>query len=358
MAGDGGYLDWNATGPMRPEVRLAVGEAEGRYWANPSAPHGAGRAARAAVDRARTQVAAWLDRDPRQLVFTSGATEANALALTGLRTTARPLVAVSAVEHPSVLAHGDWRIPVDAAGRVLVAALDRWLVEAGGRVAVVSVMAANNETGVLQPLDDVARCCAAHRVPLHVDATQCFGRVDAPRHGDLVTVSPHKGGGPKGVGALVVDREIRALLPGGPQERGRRAGTENVPAIVGFAAAAQLAGVLDAGARDGLEAACIAAGGRILGAGAPRLPNTVAALFDAPGDLVVMALDMAGFAVSTGSACASGAPGTSHVVAAMGQDGVPVRFSTGFSTGDVTGAAEAIREVVAQVEAACGSSQP
>lgn len=352
------YLDWNATGPMRPAVRQAVHEAEGRYWANPSSPHGEGRAARAAVDRARDQVAAWLGRDPRQVVFTSGATEANATALRGLRTSARPRVAVSAVEHSSVLAHGDWFIPVDGDGCVDVGALDRWLAAEAAGVAAVSVMAANNETGVLQPLDDVWDCCRGHGVPLHVDATQCFGRVPFPGQGDLVTISAHKGGGPKGVGALVVDRDLAPLLPGGPQERGRRAGTENVPAIVGFGVAATLAGTLDAAGRDALEAACRTAGGRILGAGVPRLPNTVAALFEAPGDLVVMALDIRGFGASTGSACASGAPGTSHVLAAMGLEGVPVRFSTGFATGDVRPAAEAIREVVAQVEGACVSSQP
>jgi cysteine desulfurase len=339
---------------MRPEVIAAMSDALARQWGNPSSPHAEGRAAAAAVDEARRRVAAWVHRDPREVIFTSGATESNALALRGLRTTERPMVVASAVDHPSVVAHADWRVPCDARGVVLLDQLDEVLDDMGHRIAVVSVLAANNETGVLQPIAEIADRCRRHGVPFHCDATQQFGRIMGPIDADLVTLSCHKGGGPKGAGALVTQLPLDALLPGGPQERGRRAGTENVAAIIGFGVAAALAGVLDSAPRDALEAACRRLGGRILGEGADRLPNTVAAVFSAPGDLVVMGLDLEGVAASTGSACASGAPGKSHVLAAMGINGVPVRLSTGSDTQGVGLAVAALATVVARVEEACG----
>lgn len=352
------YLDHNATGPMSGAVASVVAEVAAHTWGNPASPHAAGRAAAAVVDRARRQVAGWLQRDVRELVFTSGATEANALALQGLRTPDRPLVLTSAVEHPSALAHADHTIPVDGRGVVDLDALDALLATHGTRTAVVSVMAANNETGVLQPLEAVAERCRAHGIPLHSDATQIFGRMRAPLPAELVTLSGHKGGGPKGVGVLATDRTLAPVLRGGPQNRGMRAGTLAVPLIAGLGAAAEGAGTLDPGPRDALEQACRDLGGRVLGAGAPRLPNTLAVRFAVPGDLLVMALDLAGVQVSTGSACASGAPGRSHVMAAMGVEGVPVRISLGRPPVDVPAVVEVLRQCVHQVEAACGSSQP
>jgi cysteine desulfurase len=343
---------------MSGPVASVVAEVAARTWANPASPHAAGRAAAAIVDRARGQVAGWLGRDPREVVFTSGATEANALALGGLRTPERPLVLASAVEHPSVRAHADLEIPVDARGVVDLEALDALLEEHAPRLALVSVMAANNETGVLQPLEAVARRCRAHRVPLHSDATQVFGRMRMPLPAELVTLSAHKGGGPKGVGALATDRSLAPLLRGGPQNRGMRAGTLAVPLVAGMGAAAERAATLDSAPRDTLESTCMDLGARVLGAGAPRLPNTLAVRFGVPGDLLVMALDLAGVQASTGSACASGAPGRSHVMAAMGEAGVPVRFSFGDTQVDVAAVAEVLRRCVNQVEAACGSSQP
>ena len=351
------YLDHNATGPMRERVAAVVAEVAAGTWGNPASPHAAGRAAAATVDRARGQLASWLGRDTREVVFTSGATEANALVLGGLRTPARPRVLCSAVEHPSVLAHADDTIPVDAQGLVDLAALDALLRDHAGRLALVSVMAANNETGVLQPLHEIAERCRAHGVPLHTDATQVFGRIPPDLPAQLVTLSAHKGGGPKGVGAVITDRTLTPLLRGGPQNRGMRAGTLAVPLIAGFGEAAATAPELRSADRDTLEGACRALGARVLGAGAPRLPNTLAVRFGAPGDLLVMALDLAGIQVSTGSACASGAPGRSHVMAAMAERGVPVRFSFGAEPVDAPAVAEVLRQCVQQVEAACGSSQ-
>ena len=358
MSGLPVYLDHNATGPMSLPVAERVAEVAAGVWANPDSPHRAGRAAAAVVDRAREQVASWLERDPREVVFTSGATEANALALGGLRTPARPLVLASAVEHPSVREHADLEIPVDSDGVVDVDALEELLSHEGARVALVSVMAANNETGVLQPLQAVADCCRRHDVPLHTDATQIFGRTRVDLPADLITVSGHKGGGPKGVGVLFTDRTLEPWMRGGPQNRGMRAGTLAVPLIAGLGEAAARAGVLSAGPRDALEAACVDLGGRVLGGGAARLPNTLAVRFGVPGDLLVMALDLEGVAASTGSACASGAPGRSHVMVAMGVPGVPVRFSFGQAAVDVPAVAEVLRGCLQQVEAACGSSQP
>ena len=351
------YLDHNATGPMRAPVAAVVADAAAHTWGNPASPHRSGRAAAALVDRATRQLAAWLDRDPREVVFTSGATEANALVLRGLRSAGRPMVLASAVEHPSVLAHADETIPVDRDGVVDLPALAALLEARGAQVAVVSVMAANNETGVLQPLEQVAGLCRAHGIPLHSDATQVFGRTAPALPASVVTVSVHKGGGPKGVGAVFTDRVLQPLLRGGPQNRGMRAGTVPVPLVAGLGAAAATVGPLPSADRDALERVCLALGGRVLGGGAERLPNTLAVRFGVPGDLLVMALDLAGVEASTGSACASGAPGRSHVMAAMGEPGVPVRFSFGESPVDVAAVAEVLRQCVLQVEAACGSSQ-
>jgi len=283
-----------------------------------------------AVDRARAQVAAWAGRPPKDVTFTSGATEANATVLCGARTSERPLVVTTAVEHPSVLAWADRTIPVDGRGVVELAALAALLDADGPRVAVVSAMAANNETGVLQPVDEIAGLARAAGALMHIDAVQLPGRARCDLScADAITLSAHKIGGPRGVGALISRVEIPPLLRGGPQERGRRAGTLNTPGIAGMGAAFSRAGVMEAGGRDLLEAACVRLGGEVLGAGAPRLPHTLSVLMPHPGDMLVIALDLEGVAVSTGSACSSGAGTASHVVAAMGRTGVPVRFSLG-----------------------------
>ena len=342
---------------MLSAVRDAVVDAMARLWANPHSPHAAGRDAAIAVDRARSAVGALARRPAQDVIFTSGATEANALALSGLTTAERPERWCSAVEHPSVLAWADQVLPVTAQGLLDLDALDDALAAAADRVAVLSVMAANNETGVLQPLDEVKARVEGTGIVFHCDASQLPGRSLFEVPADLITLSAHKMGGPRGVGALVGLPAPRPLLRGGPQERGRRAGTVNVPGVVGMGVAARLAAEappFDPRPRDRLEAACRALGATIAGEGAPRLPNTTCARFPWPGDLLVAALDLEGIAASTGSACASGAPDHSHVMDAMGLDGVPVRFSLGRDT-DVGAAIAALETVIARMGVACAS---
>jgi cysteine desulfurase len=342
------YLDWNATAPLRPEVRAAVAEAMDR-WGNPSSVHRRGRAARHTIERAREAVAALLgNTDPSGVIFVSGGTEANHLALLG---TCRERVLVSAVEHDSVrsVVPAAEIIPVDPDGLVALDALDR-LLATDPRPALVSVMYANNETGVVQPVADIAALTRRHGALFHCDAVQAAGKValDAGSIGaDLVTLSAHKIGGPPGVGALLVtgDTELAPLLRGGGQERRRRAGTENLPGIAGFAAAAAAAeawvyhrvGAL----RDGLETeiTAIAPEAVVLGAAAPRLPNTSAiAMPGVAAETQVVALDLDGVMVSAGAACSSGKVGPSHVLAAMRVDpeiaASTIRVSLGWSTSE------------------------
>jgi cysteine desulfurase len=347
--GERTYLDWNATAPLRPEARaamLAALDAAG----NPSSVHHEGRAARLLVEQARERVAALVGAEPRNVVFTSGGTEANRMALSkALETPDRKdgfeRLMISAVEHASVRAGGGFaageveEIPVTADGVVDLAALEHRLAELkreGGGPPLVSLMAANNETGVIQPVEAAAALVHAAGGLAHVDAVQVAGRIpfDIGRSGaDLVTISAHKLGGPQGVGALV--RRSDALhfsdppLKGGSQERGARAGTENVAGIAGFGAAAVAAAaalrpdsermrVL----RDRLEAGLVNGPTVIFGHQARRLPNT--SLFAAPGiraETALISLDLDGFAVSSGSACSSGKVTASHVLAAMGVPG-------------------------------------
>lgn len=344
------YLDANATAPLHPAARAATVAALDA--ANPMSPHAAGRDAAMIVDRARSAVGRLVRRDPREVFFTAGATEANTWILSRLRSDARPLVLASAVEHPSVLAWADHTVPVDEDGVVRLDALEALLARHAERLAVVSVMAANNETGVLQPLDEIAARVRAAGLLLHCDATQLPGRLPVAVPADFITLSAHKFGGPKGVGALVAGAAVEALLRGGPQERGLRAGTHNVAGIAGMGAAAEACGTMAAAARDQLQAVCEAHGGRVLGKGAARLPNTLSVLFDQPGDLVVMALDLAGVCASTGSACSSGSAAPSHVVQAMGLSGTPVRLS--LSPGqDVAPVIPILEHVLASLEDAC-----
>ena len=360
------YLDWNATAPARPEAIDAVARAMAEVG-NASSVHRFGRAARKLVEDAREAVAALVGAEPANVIFTSGGTEANNLALRGCGD--RRLI-VSAIEHGAVLAPALMRdpgaviLPVDADGVVDLAALEDALRRAG-KPALVSIMRANNETGVLQPVAEAAAIAHRHGALVHCDAVQAAGKIpfDLKALGvDLASFSAHKLGGPQGVGALVLGRDmpLDAQNIGGGQERGRRSGTENVAGIAGVGAAARAArdGLAERGRiaalRDDLErrTSMIAQDRRVLGAGAPRLPNT--SNLTMPGvkaETQVMALDLEGVAVSAGSACSSGKVSASHVIEAMG---VPedealtaIRVSLGWSStaADVDRFVEAWRTV-------------
>jgi len=343
------YLDWNATTPLRPEAAAAMSEVLARCG-NPSSVHRWGRAARQAIEQARFTVAALLDTPAEGVVFVSGGTEANHLALLG---SGRDRVLVSAVEHDSVLraAPEAERISVDCDGVVVLDTLDR-LVAADPRPALVSVMLANNETGVVQPVAAIGAIARTHGALFHCDAVQAAGKItlDARTIGaDFVTLSAHKLGGPPGIGALVVtgELELTPLLHGGGQECGRRAGTENLVGIAGFAAAAVAAteeiAVYDRvrALRDALESglAAIAPDAVVLGAAAPRLPNTAAiAMPGVAAETQVIALDLDGVMVSAGAACSSGKVGPSHVLEAMGVGpdlvGSTIRVSLGWDSSE------------------------
>ena len=318
------YLDANATEPLRPEAKAAVIAAL-EAGGNPSSVHAAGRAARRRLEEAREAVAARFGARVQDVVFTGGGTEANALAVQGLGRGRRVLA--GATEHPAVLAAapGAEPIPVRPDGTVDLDALDRLL--AAGGPALVCLMAANNETGVLHPLDAVAALCRARNALLHVDAVQAAGRVALPAEYDSLALSGHKLGGPPGAGALLLrpGLEIPALIAGGGQERGRRGGTEPLPAIAGLAAAARAARpeamARLATLRDRIEAGvtALAPEAIIAGTGAPRLPNTSSIILPgAAAETQVIALDLAGIRVSAGAACSSGKVGRSPVLAAMG----------------------------------------
>jgi cysteine desulfurase len=314
---------------------------------NPSSVHGFGRAARARLETARGQVAALVGARPAQLVFTSGGTEANNLALTGA---GRERVLVSAIEHDSVLkAAAAETIPVDRRGVLDLAALER-LLATRPEPCQVAVMLANNETGVIQPVAEAARIAHEHGALIHCDVVQAAGKIPVDFNAlgvDLMTVSGHKLGGPAGVGALIVADHVTltAQQRGGGQERGRRAGTENLAGIVGFGTAAEIAAA-ELGAmakladlRDGLEQRATAAvpGAVVFGRDAPRLSNTTClALPGLSSEVQVMALDLAGVAVSAGSACSSGKVQPSHVLRAMGADaataGSAIRISLGWGS--------------------------
>ncbi len=348
------YLDHNATTPMPEPVRAAMLDAMSSAWGNPHSAHARGQRARMLVDRARGQVAALVGRPAKDVTFTGGATEANTWALSRCGTGDRAGVVVSAVEHPSVRAWGSRTIPVDQHGVIELDALKDCLDDT---VAVVSVMAANNESGVLQPVREVAEICRAAGVVSHCDASQLPGRMAVDLDADWITLAGHKFGGPPGIGALVATNPPPPLLRGGGQERGRRGGTLNVPAIVGMGEAAAIvteAGVMSSAERDLLESACVSLGGRVVGGQVPRLPNTTMVLFPHPGDLIVTALDLEGISASTGSACSSGSSTTSHVLSAMGLDGVPVRFSLGRDS-QVAQVIEVLRGIIERLEQTCAS---
>jgi cysteine desulfurase len=354
------YLDWNATTPLRLEARQAMAAA----WdmaGNPSSVHAEGRQARRLVEDARVAISAAIGARPQDAVFTSGGTEANALALTpGLcRGAGEPVrrLLVSAIEHTSVLSGGRFSpdaigtIQVTGSGLIDIDHLRRLL--AVGRPALVSVMLANNETGALQPVGEVADLVHEAGGLLHVDAIQALGKIPfdiKSMKADLVTLSAHKTGGPKGVGALVLSEDVHGLEPllrGGGQELGRRAGTENVAGISAFGVAATvaMAALAEDAARlqalhERLEKGLQQTPGMIVfSEDAPRLPNTT--LFTVPGlkaETAVIGFDLGGIAVSSGSACSSGKVQPSHVLAAMGVVGElaqgAVRLSLGWSTSE------------------------
>ncbi len=345
------YLDYNATTPVLPEVADAVTEELSRFG-NPSSVHSAGRRARAAVEDAREAVGGLVNAAAQHIIFTSGGTEANALALRGLAAAARcSAVLASAVEHPSVLAHvaeAD-RIAVDADGLIDLKALERELEQRSGPV-LIALMLANNETGVLQPVAEAVELARKYGALIHCDAVQAVGKMPMDMRAlavDSLSLSAHKFGGLKGAGALVLRGgvEITADMLGGGQERRRRAGTENVPGIVGFGAAARAAArLLDDAARvrqlrDDMEAA-IAAGvprAKIFGKAVARLGNTSCiALPGVSSETQIMRLDLAGVAVSAGSACSSGKIAPSHVLLAMGVEPAEaksaIRVSLGWET--------------------------
>ncbi|EDP64997.1 Cysteine sulfinate desulfinase/cysteine desulfurase and related enzyme [alpha proteobacterium BAL199] len=341
------YLDHNATTPIRPAALDALVQTA-RAVGNPSSVHGAGRAARGRLETARSQVAALVGRPAAQVVFTSGGTEADALAVRGSN---RQRCLVSAIEHDAVLAAADGaqRITVGAEGRVDLADLEQRLA-AGDAPALVSVMWVNNETGVIQPIAEVVRLAHAAGALVHVDAVQGAGKLDPSSlaGADLIALSAHKIGGPAGVGALVVRPEVvvRALAVGGGQERGFRSGTENLPGIAGFGAAAEAIGATGGDEmrharvlRDRLEAEVLALApeARVFGQAADRVATTTClGLPGVPAETQVMTLDLAGIAVSAGSACSSGKVKRSHVLAAMlGDDpitGQAIRISLGWTT--------------------------
>jgi cysteine desulfurase len=349
------YLDHNATTPLRTEVLDAMLPYLGAVFGNPSSIHGYGQEARRAVDKARQQVADLIGARPAEIVFTSGGTEADNLALRGRVSGAeRPHVVTSAVEHPAVLntcqdleRHGVEvaYLPVDASGRVAPSALEAALRPS---TCLVSVMLANNDVGTLQPIEALAQITAQRGLPLHTDAVQAAGKLplNVDRLGvDLLSLSSHKIYGPKGSGALYVRQgtHLKPQLTGGEHERGLRAGTENVAAIVGFGEACALAGAelkreaaqLTA-LRDRLQAGILA---RIEGAGvnsleAPRLPNTLnVGIRGLEGEDLLMNLDLLGIAASTGSACSSGTVEPSHVLIAMGLTRVQAASALRFSLG-------------------------
>ncbi|MBE2277675.1 MAG: aminotransferase class V-fold PLP-dependent enzyme [Rhodobacteraceae bacterium] len=340
------YLDWNATAPLRPEAKAAMAAAMDLVG-NPSSVHAEGRAAKAVIERARAQVAAALGADGADIVFTSGATEAAALACAGRG------LACAAVEHEAVAAWCAPVLPVDSEGRVTVA-----------DPATTALQLANSETGVIQALPEGLAVS---------DMTQAFGKVHLAFNWLGATaglVSAHKLGGPKGVGALALRRgtDLAAQIRGGGQEMGRRAGTENLIGIAGFGAAAEAAardlaaGRWDevAGIRNILESALLAAEKRIIsvGNGADRLPNTLNII--APGwkgEIQVMAMDLAGFAVSAGSACSSGKVRASKVLGAMGFDeeraaqAIRISIGPGIGEDDVLRFAESWTKAYAKTRA-------
>jgi cysteine desulfurase len=352
MTAPGVYLDHCATSPLRPEARAAM-TAAFDVVGNPSSVHADGRAARALLEQARGQVASLAGAKPSSVTFTSGGTEANVLAVRSAVAAGSRRLLVSAIEHDCVreaaLASGVEvvELPVLASGVIdleaLRAALDAWPPAAGP--VFLSLMAANNETGVIQPVREAGERVRAAGGWLHVDAVQAAGRLPVALDlycADTLALSAHKLGGPQGIGALVAGPRSRIVrdLPGGGQEQGRRAGTQNLIGAAGFgaaAAAAIMTGSACPRARDQAAAILAEAGAQVVGADAPRLADVLCiAAPDMPSEIQVMGLDLAGVRVSAGAACSSGKVKPSRVLEAMGMGELAacaIRLSGGWSTG-------------------------
>ncbi|MFN7265835.1 MAG: cysteine desulfurase family protein [Phenylobacterium sp.] len=352
MTAPGVYLDHCATSPLRPEARAAM-TAAFDVVGNPSSVHADGRAARALLEQARGQVASLAGAKPSSVTFTSGGTEANVLAVRSAVAAGSRRLLVSAIEHDCVreaaLASGVEvvELPVLASGVIdleaLRAALDAWPSAAGP--VFLSLMAANNETGVIQPVREAGERVRAAGGWLHVDAVQAAGRLPVALDlycADTLALSAHKLGGPQGIGALIAGPRSRIVrdLPGGGQEQGRRAGTQNLIGAAGFgaaAAAAIMTGSACPRARDQAAAILAEAGAQVVGADAPRLADVLCiAAPDMPSEIQVMGLDLAGVRVSAGAACSSGKVKPSRVLEAMGMGELAacaIRLSGGWSTG-------------------------
>ncbi|HYO27874.1 MAG TPA: cysteine desulfurase family protein [Azonexus sp.] len=373
------YLDHNATTPLHPAVLAAMLPWLESRFGNASSRHEYGRAARHAVDEARQQVAAAVNAHPTEVVFTSGGSEANNLFLKGAAASLKPgLLAVSAIEHPCILkpaaqlARNGWQVEtvaVDAAGRVDFAAFAGVVAE---RPRLLSFMTANNETGVVQDVAALATAARASGGWFHSDAVQALGKLTLDFRAlnaagvHAMTLSAHKACGPKGAAALVLDKrvELQPLIAGGGHERGLRSGTENVPAIVGFGVAAELAarGVAELplrlrALRGRLESGLAALGARIFGTDAERLPNTTYfAVPDIDGETLVGKLDREGFALASGAACSSANPEPSHVLRAMGvapevaRGAVRVSLGAGNSESDVDQFINTLRLTVGRLQ--------
>jgi cysteine desulfurase len=358
------YLDHNATTPLRPEVLEAMLPYLQTHFGNPSSIHRAGRRAKQGLETAREQIAALIHCRPSEILFTSGGTESNNLALGGVLRSARARgshVVTTAIEHSSILEPLQALGP-DGVDATLLPVNDEGRVEAGPLVAairsdtvLVSIGLANHEIGTIQPIIALSRITKERKVPLHIDAVQAAGKVpiDVDVLGvDLLSLSAHKIYGPKGIGALYVRKgtAISPLLHGGPQEREKRAGTENVAAAVGFGIAATLAAqeletnavhclLLKSKLRDTVLSRI--SGTYVNGPTADCLPNTVNIGFtDTTGEGLMMGLDLAGIAVSTGSACAAGSLEPSHVLLALGRDPEAAKSALRFSVGKDTTEAE------------------
>ena len=352
------YFDYNATTPPAPEVTEAVVRVTRDTFGNASSVHHFGQQAKAAIDEARSSVASLINADPSEVVFTGGGTEADNFAVRGaadaLEATGRKHLVASAIEHEAVLntlralARRGWRttlLPVDESG---IVAPDRLREAITADTAIVSVMHANNEIGTIQPVRELAAIAHEHGALMHTDAVQSAGKIaiDVRALGvDLLSLSAHKFNGPKGAGALWIKRgtRIQPILTGGKHERNRRAGTENVPAIAGLGVAARLAAgkLADQDARvgalrDRLEEGILRGvpGTVVNGARTSRVPNTTNISFDqVEAESLLIALDLDGVAVSTGSACSSGSLEPSHVLRAMGLPAHRTQNSLRFSLG-------------------------
>lgn len=373
------YFDHNATTPLDPVVLEAMLPWLSAQFGNASSRHEYGRAARKAIDEARNRVAVAVGAHPTEVVFTSGGSEANNLFIKGSAALFKPgSLAISAVEHPCVtkpagqLIRRGWKLVelgVDADGGIEPSSLVEALAQ---KPRLISVMLANNETGVVQDVSALADRARASGALFHSDAVQAFGKipVDFRRLNasgvHALTLSAHKIGGPKGAGALIVDKrvEIEPLIAGGGQERGLRSGTENVAAIVGFGLAAELAAqriehtsTFLAGLRNRLEHGLVSLGARLFASGVERLPNTT--YFSLPnleGETLVAQLDRAGYAVASGAACSSANPEPSHVLRAMGvpaetaRGAVRISLGTGNTAEQIDGFLVSLRDTVTRLQ--------